>query len=70
MFILGAFSKNISREPRSLLDFGSQRKLFSSDRLRIAKEKGVRVKLGKPYIGGKVTKLFVIELFPGKDRGK
>ena len=53
-----------------MLDFGSQRKLFSSDRLRIAKEKGVRVKLGKPYIGGKVTKLFVIELFPGKDRGK
>lgn len=62
MFILGAFSKNISREPRSLLDFGSQRKLFSSDRLRIEKEKGVRVKLGKLYIEGRVTKVCLIEV--------
>lgn len=62
VFILGAFSKNISREPRSLLDFGSQRKLFSSDRLRIETEKGVRVKLGKPYIGSRVTKVCLIEV--------
>ena len=45
-----------------MLDFGSQRKLFSSDRLRIEKEKGVRVKLGKPYIDGRVTKVCLIEV--------